>query len=191
MTRKIVLLTLAFVVLPGMAQRVRVDYDHGCNFSRYKTYRWETLQNVQSPDLGFPNQLMQERIASFVEEALAAKGVKQVQTGADLLAGYDMRITALPQFTTFGNTWGPGWGWDGWGGPGCCGWGSGWNSSFSTTTTQTIWTGTLVVNLVDAGRNRLVFQGESTDMISSKPEKNAKRFHKGICEMFERYPPRK
>ena len=192
MSRIMVLFTLASAVSLCMAQRVRVDYDHGCSFSRYKTYRWE-VQKMQSPDLHFPNQLMQERILGFLEEALAAKGLTHVRTGGDLLVGYDMRITAQPQFNTFGSTWGPSWGWDGWGwgGPGCCGWGGGWSSGFTTTTTQTIFAGTLVVSLVDASRNQLVFQGESTDTISSKPEKNIKRFRKGICEMFERYPPRK
>jgi hypothetical protein len=45
--------------------------------------------------------------------------------------------------------------------------------------------------MTDARQKLLVFQGVSTDTISSKAEKNTKRLQKGICEMFEKYPPRK
>ena len=93
MSRIMVLLALASAASPGVAQKVRVDYDHGCDFSRYKTYRWVELQRAQSPDVQFPNQLMQERIVGFVEEALAAKQFTRVETGGDLLVGYAMKVT--------------------------------------------------------------------------------------------------
>jgi hypothetical protein len=183
MSRIMVLLTLASVVSPGVAQKVRVDYDHACNFSLYKTYRWVKLQQVQFSDVQFPNQLMHERIVGFVEEALAAKRFTRVETGGDLLVGYDMKVDSEPQFTTYAT--GPAWGWSGWG------WGGGWDSAFSTTTTQTILTGALVVSMTDSRQKQLVFQGVSTDTISSKAEKNTKRLQKGIDKIFEKYPPKK
>ena len=193
MSRTMMLFALASAVSTGVAQKVRVDYDHGCDYSHYKTYRWVGLQRVSSSDVQFPNQLMQQRIVSFVEEALAAKRFTRVETGGDLLVNYDLKVTAEPQLTTFTNATGSfagwdGWGWGGlgWGGLGCCGWGSG----FSTTTTQTYWRGTLVVSLTDSHQKQLVFQGVSTDMISSRAGKNTKRLQKGIQEMFEKYPPK-
>lgn len=188
MSRILLLLTLASVASPGVAQKVRVDYDHACNFSRYKTYRWVDLQHTQFPDMPFANQLMQERIVGFVEEALAAKRFTRVETGADLVVSYDMRVTAQPQFTTYTDATGPGWGLGGWG---CCGWGAGWYSGFSTTTTQNVLLGTLVVSMTDSRQKQLVFQGVSTDAVSSKAEKNAKRLQRGVNEMFEKYPPKK
>ncbi len=182
-----VLLALASAVFPSVAQKVRVDYDHGGNFSRYKTYRWVELQQTQFPDAEFPNQLMRERIQRFVAEALAAKQLKRVETGGDLLVGYDMNVTAQPLFVTFTDVAGPGWSDWNWG-AGCCGWGGGWSSGFSTTTTQTVLIGTLTVSMTDARQKQLVFQGVSTDTISSKAAKNTKRLQKGICKMFEKYP---
>jgi Domain of unknown function (DUF4136) len=194
MSRTMMLLALASAVSPGIAQKVRVDYDHGCDYSHYKTFRWVGLQKVLSPDVQFPNQLMQQRIASFVGEALAAKHFTRVETGGDLLVSYDLKVTAEPQLlTAFTDAASPvgawnGWGWGGWGwgGWGCCGWGSG----FSTTTVQTFWKGTLVVSLTDSHQKQLIFQGVSTDAISSRAWKNTKRLQKGIQEMFEKYPPR-
>jgi hypothetical protein len=192
MSRTMMLLALASAVSPGVAQKVRVDYDHGCDYSHYKTYRWVGSQTASS-DGQFPNQLMQQRIVRFVEEALAAKRFTRVETGGDILVNYDLKVTAEPQLTTFTNAAGPvggwdGWGWGawGWGGLGCCGWGSG----FSTTTAQTFWKGTLVISLTDSHHKQLIFQGVSTDMISSRAGKNTKRLQKGIQEMFEKYPPR-
>ena len=192
MSRTMMLLALASAVSPGVAEKVRVDYDHGSDYSHYKTYRWVGLQKVSSSDAQFPNQLMRQRIVSFVEEALAARRFTRVETGGDLLVNYDLNVTAEPELTTFTNTAGSfggwdGWGWGGWGwGGGCCGWGSG----VSTTTAQTYWKGTLVVSLTDSHRKQLIFQGVSSDMISSRAWKNTKRLQKGIQEMFEKYPPK-
>jgi hypothetical protein len=168
-----VLLALGGVALPGFASQVRVDFDHGVHFSGYKTYSWAP---DPAQDVLFPNQIMRERIACDIEEALAAKGLKRVASGGDLLVKYGVAVKEVPQFTTFYN--GPGWGW---------GWG--WSGGLSTTTVQTIYEGTLVLNMVDAHRKQLVFEGTSTQTISSKPEKNTRKLAKAVNEIFEKYPP--
>ena len=58
----------------------------------------------------FPNQLMQERVASYIEEALAARGFKRVPSGGDLLISYRINVTQEPVYTTFSDGFGPGWG---------------------------------------------------------------------------------
>jgi len=50
-------------------------------------------------------------------------------------------------------------------------------------------TGTLVVNMTDSRQRQLVFQGTSTDSLSSRAEKNTRRLQRGICKMFAWYPP--
>jgi hypothetical protein len=159
---------------PGFAHRIRVDFDHGIHFSRYKTYRWVDSVGPPVQGLIFPNQLIQERIAGLIEEAMAARGFKRVPTGGDLLISYGIQVTEHPQFTTFYDGAGPGWGW---------------GSGFSTTTVQTIYEGTLVLDMVDANQKKLVFQGTSTQTISSRPERNTRRLAKAVNQIFEKYPP--
>jgi hypothetical protein len=171
MKRVVALLAVACSVSPAIAQRVRVDYDHGASFSRYKTYSWAQLSEPQSPVGQFPNQLMHDRIVRFVEEALAAKGLKRVEKGGNLQVGYQMDVTEQLQYNTVGS----GWGWDG---------------GFSTTTTQTILTGTLIINMMDSREKQLIFQGISTETISSRPERNTRRLQKAVNKIFEKYPPR-
>src|SRR5271154_881849 len=97
----VLILTLASAsVVPAAAQGVHVDYDHGCSFSRYKTYGWEQPQRQHSSPSLFPNQLMQERIVRFVEEALAAKGLTRTDAGADVLVSYQVKVIEEPQYTT-------------------------------------------------------------------------------------------
>jgi len=172
MSRIMVLLALMCAVLPVGAQKARVDFDHGRRFSRYRTYRWAQLPDEESSDALFPNQLMRERIVRFIEEALAAKGFKRVESGGDLLVSYRFKVTEEPMYTTVGD----GWGW-------------GWGSGISTTTTEIIYQGTLVVDMNDAHQNQLIFQGVSTQIISSKPAKNTKKLAKAVDEIFEKYPP--
>jgi len=177
MNRITALLALACAVSSSFAQKVRVDYDHGANFSHYKTYRWAQLPEARPAEAQFPNQLMQERIVAFVEEALAAKRFTRVETGGDLLVGYQMKVTEQPQFTTYTDGIGPGWGW-------------GWSNGISTTTTQTILIGNLSIDMVDPRQKQLVFQGVWNETISSKPWKNTKKLAKAINKMFEKYPPK-
>ncbi len=185
MKRTIVLWAMLFAVSPGFAYKTRVDFDHGTHFSSYRTYSWADSTGASQAAL-FPNQLMQERVASYIEEALAARGFKRVPTGGQLLISYRINVTQEPVFTTFSNGFGPGWGWDaGWG------WGSGWGSGFSTTTVQSYYEGTLVIDMVDANQQKLVFQGSSSQDISSKPAKNTKRLCKSVNEIFEKYPPQR
>lgn len=172
MNRLVMIFLAVYSVLPAAAQRAHVDFDHAGDFSHYQTYRW-----AGPPNLGPFNQLMQERVVGFVEEALAARRLKRVDTGGDLLVSCRMDVRQEEVFTTFSN--GFGFGWD-----------AGWGSSISTTTAQPWLLGTLTIDLVDARRQQLVFQGVSTASISSRPERNTKRYAKVVNRIFEKYPPR-
>jgi hypothetical protein len=168
--RVLAIFGLACAISPMPAQKAHVDFDHACDFSRYQTYRWAAPPNADSL-----NQLMQLRVVSFVEEALAARRLRRVETGGDLLVNFQMDVHEEKVFTTIADS--NGWGW-------------GWGSTFATTTAQTITLGTLTVDVVDSHRNRLVFEGVSTTPVSSKPAHNTKRLAKAVNEIFEKYPPR-
>jgi hypothetical protein len=170
MRRLLVILLLACAISRVDAQKVHVDFDHACDFSRYQTYEW-----APSPKVDFLNQLMQSRLIGFIDEALAAKRLRRVETGGDLLVNFQMNARQENIYTTLTN----GFGWD---------WG--WGSEIATTTEQVITLGTLTVDVVDSHGSRLVFEGLSTAPISSKPAHNTKRLAKAVSEIFEKYPPR-
>lgn len=170
MSRSKLLLLMALFVITAEAQRAHIDYDHACDFSGYKTYRW--AGEAQEQPL---NQLMMRRLTDFVEEAMGARRLKRVETGGDLILQYHVSLAQQEQYTTYADAIGPGWGW---------------GSAFSTTVVNPILLSTLILDVVDAKQNRLIFQGVSTMTVSSRPEKNTKRLAKAVNEIFEKYPPR-
>lgn len=176
-----IMLLGALTAISSFAHVVRVDFDHATHFSSYKTYSWVAGPGNESANAVFPNRLMEQRIVSFVDAALACRGLKRVATGGDLQVSYHMIVTEQPQFVTFTDGPGPGWGW-GWG------W-SGWGGGYSTTTVQTFYEGTLVVDIADAKRNKLVFQGTSTQAVSSRANKNTEKLAKAVNKIMASYPP--
>ncbi len=172
MKRLVLVFAFACAVWPASAQKAHVDFDHACDFSHYRTYRWAGL-----PELDSLNQLMQERVMGFVEEALAAKHLRRVETGGDLLVSMRMNVREQQVLTTFTDT--TGFAWD-----------FGWGSAVSTTSAQLIQVGTLTIDVVDSHQKQLVFEGVSTASISSKPAHNTKKLAKAVNGIFERYPPR-
>ncbi len=167
----LLLLTLASGLC--LAQKVEVDYDHGANFANFKTYSW-----APSAAGAQVNQLMEQRIVSAVDEELAKKGLRRVESGGDVTVSYQAAVRQETQLTTYNTGYGPGWGW---------GWGA---SGISTTNATKIPVGTLVIDLTDPTARQLVFRAYATDTLSDKPEKNAKKLKKAIDKMFEKYPPK-
>jgi len=70
------------------AQQVQFDYDRSANFSAYRTYQWVDYQRVAVGD-----QLLDQDIKRAVDGQLAGKGLRRVESGGDLLVGYQTRIS--------------------------------------------------------------------------------------------------
>ena len=81
----------------------------------------------------------------------------------------------------YNNSWGFGaWGW------GAPGWGWGWNMQPNVSTrTQ----GVLFVDLIDANKKELVWQGQGTGYLSSNMEKKEQRIKEFVAKIMEKYPP--
>lgn len=167
---------ILFATTFAFAHKVRVDYDHSVNFSKYKTFTWAEKPQTENP-------LMDDRIVSAVNAQLSARGLEPSTTGADLSVRATSSIQEKQTVSTFydgwgwGPGWGSGWGW-GWGGPG-----------WATTYVDTYLEGTIVVNLIDTASEKAIWRGVSTGSVADKPDKAARKNAKLIAEMFESYPP--
>jgi hypothetical protein len=121
---------------------------------------------------------MDQRIVSSIEEAMAARGLKHVAKGGDLRVNFHIAVSEQAQYISWSDGF-PGWGY----------WGWGWGGGFTTTTVIPYYEGTLVINMVDANHNQLVFQGASTQTVSSRPSRNSRKLAKAVNEVFEKFPP--
>ena len=166
---------IAFLCLSvaAVAQDVQFDYDRSANFSSYKTYQWIDYKPVPPGD-----QLLDQDIKRAVDEQLAGKGLRRVETGGDLVVGYQAGISQEKEFNSLG-----GGGWGGWGGP--FGWGN------TRVTTSTIDIGKLVIGLFDPSNKQLVWRGTASKTlnISKDPNKNYQTLEKAMAKLFRNYPP--
>jgi len=160
----------------AFAQDVQFDYDRSANFGAYKTYNWIDYRRVEPGD-----QLLDQDIKRAVDAQLAGKGLRRVESGGDLVVGYQAGISQEKEFDSLGTG-----GWGGWGGP--FGWGN-WGNTRVTTSTIDI--GKLTIGLFDPATKQLVWRGAASKTlnISKDPDKNYRNLEKAMARLFRNYPP--
>jgi hypothetical protein len=172
--RLLTLTPLVLLSVPAFAQDVQFDYDRSANFSAYKTYNWIDYKPVAPGD-----QLLDQDIKRAVDEQLAGKGLRRVESGGDLVVGYQAGVTQEKEFDANGmGGWGP------WLGP----FGSG---NGGRVTTSTIEVGKLTIGLFDPAAKQLVWRGAASKTlnISKDPDKNYRNLEKAMAKLFKNYPP--
>lgn len=172
--KAIILSLFVFTGAAVFAQDVQFDYDRSANFGGYKTYQWVDYMPVQVAD-----QLLDRDIKRAVDAQLAGKGLRRVESGGDLLVGYQTAVSQEKQFDSLGGWGGPGW----WGGP--------WGGGSTHVTTSTIDIGKLVVGLFDPATKQLVWRGAASKTlnISKDADKNYRNLEKALAKLFKNYPP--
>src|ERR1700730_12059172 len=90
-------LVIMFLGVAAFAQEVQFDYNHSANFNAYKTYQWIDYKPVEIGD-----ELMDQDIKGAVDEQFAGKGLRRVESGADLLVGYQTGISQEKAFDSIG-----------------------------------------------------------------------------------------
>jgi len=166
---------LLFATSSVLAQKVNVDWDKATNFTGYKSYIWAKGTPAQNPMMG-------DRIVKDVDAALAAKGLRKVDTveAADLVVLYHAARDTETQLNTIDTgMYGPGWGRWGYGGMG----------GSSTTYVDKIQVGQLVVDIGDVKTKKYIWRGTANATIPSKPEKGSQLIEKAVTKMFKKFPP--
>jgi hypothetical protein len=140
------------------------------------------------------DQLTDQQLKSAVDAELSKKGLTKTDSDeADLYVGYQVSLGEEKQFTTFdsGGAWGPGPGWGAGRGMGMGMGGMGMGGGMSTTTSSTIPTGQLDLDMYDHADKKLVWRGTASKAIDTKakPEKRQKNLQKGAAKPLKNYPP--
>ncbi|CAH8285334.1 uncharacterized protein DUF4136 [Mariniflexile fucanivorans] len=171
-------LALLLVVSSCTTVRVASDYDKNASFSTYKTFAFfkTGIDKAEISDLD------KRRILRAIEAELLAKGFTK-SDNPDLLVS--LFTKSNQRVDVYNNSWGyGGWGWGGYGGFGP-GWGWGWNQPNVSTSTE----GTLYIDLIDANKKELVWQGMGTGYLTQKMEKKEERIREFVTKIMEKYPP--
>ena len=170
------LLALAIAALGACSTlTTSTDYDKTADFTKFKTYQWKDTDPGQ-------NAILEKRIKEAVDSALSSKGLRRVEDGGDLTVVPHVRLSKETQINTYNTGWGYG-GWYGYGGYG--------GGGMTTSKVEEIPVGTLIVDLVDAGKKAMVWRGTASDTLnpSNSPEEKEKNLNNAVQKMFEGYPP--
>ncbi|MFL1013138.1 DUF4136 domain-containing protein [Flavisericum labens] len=179
--KTIPLLALLIVISSCSSIRVAADYDRKATFTDYKTFAFfkTGIDKAEISDLD------KRRILRAIEAELLTKGFTK-SDDPDLLVS--LFTKSQQRVDVYNNAWGYGaWGWGGWGpwggyGPG---WGWGWNQPSTSVSTQ----GTLYIDLIDADKKELVWQGMGTGYLSKNMDKKEERIKEFVSEIMQKYPP--
>lgn len=171
------LAALLLVPALAMAQKVSYDFSKSANFASFKTYAMKDGTKVGQ-------QLIDDRIASAIEAAMAAKGFTKAASNPDVFVVYHVAFDKEKDISTYSSGYAGGYGPYGWG----------WGGGMGTTTTQVrdILIGTLVIDMADAKANQLVWRGMGVKEVDTqaKPDKRDKSITNAVNKIFKNYPPK-
>lgn len=167
----LVLFLAAITLAAGsvLAQDVSTNYMPGTDFTKYKTYRWGSIEGG-----AHPNQIIDAEIKSAVDKQLAAKGLTKVDGDkSDLVVAYQTAVGQERQWNGYGMGGGVRWG------------------GMATATSQTISVGTIALDFYDPASKQLVWQGRATKTMdpSASQEKTQKNLDKAMEKLLKKYPP--
>jgi len=158
-----------------------VDWDTTRDFSGYRTFAWYELAppRGQSAAPEAPNAIVADRIHRAVTGVFGQRGFQPAAAGeADLLVTYG--IVLRPGVRVYQTGWGdPYWG--------CCGWG--WGPRWGHAWARTYVEGTLVVDVLDGSRRRLVWRGIAEGAFTS-PNPSQERVAEVVTRLMQSFPPR-
>ena len=158
---------------------VTTDFDHGVDFSRYRTFTLAggNLQVNGVPDNG--NTLVKDRIHNALRAALLAKGLTETDKAPDVFVGYlagARTRTEIEGMPPYAPEMGPYW-YGGWWGPGYTQW---WMRTYEE--------GTLVIDLVDRATRKLVWRAYARREVKAPVDEQ--KVLEIIEKAFKAYPPR-
>ena len=179
-----ILVILAVIAAPSMAQQVTIDYAHDFDFEPVKTFTF-----VAPTDQAAGNDLTDDRLESAIIRELTQSegGLKQVDSNPDLYITY--HVTSKDNTTFQTSSYGYGGYGAGWGGYGRYGYGAGYGIGSMDTTTRayTYTEGTLIIDAYDPTDKKLVWRGTGTVTLKSKPEKQAKQVDNILTKMGKQW----
>ncbi|OAZ02780.1 DUF4136 domain-containing protein [Flavobacterium succinicans] len=166
---------LAVVFLSSCSSiSVHSDYDKTVDYSTFKTYAFYKpgIDKVEISDLD------KKRILRAIDQQMAAKGFTKSET-PDLLINIFTKSREQVNVNQFNAGWGYGWGW---------GWNP-WMMGGNQTTVSTSTEGTLYIDLIDAKKKEMIWQGEGIGTLTKNTDKKDEVVAEFVGKILAQYPP--
>ncbi|GAB0156730.1 DUF4136 domain-containing protein [Chryseobacterium sp. Alg-005] len=152
--------------------QVRSDYAETANFNSYKTYK------LRIDDLKL-NDIDKDRVLNELSKQIQSKGLTSGEN-PDLIINVKANHKKVTDITTNSP-----YGMWGWGGP--FGWGVGMSRTWSSNYNE----GALIIDLIDARTNKLVWQGIGSGISVDSPRAKQRQIPEIVAEIMANYPPQR
>ncbi len=165
---------LLMLVASCSSVTVYSDYDKTVDFAPYKTYAYfkPGIDKVEISDLD------KRRILRAIDDQMLAKGFTK-SDNPDLLINIFTKSREQVDVNQFSAGWGYGWGW-------------GWNPYMmygNQTTVSTSTEGTLYIDLIDAKKKEMIWQGEGIGTLTRNIDKKDEKIAEFVAKILAQYPP--
>ena len=170
---------LALLASCSSQLKVTSDYDKSVDFSGYKTFALYPLQDKS----GAVSQLNQNRITEAVKKQMLAKGFTENDASPDVLVNVvaylkeKQEVTANTNYYGYGGYYRP------------YAWGGGMASGTTTYSTYNYHDGTLMIDVVDAAKKQLVWQGVGNKEIDKPTKDPDERINAAVTKIMAAFPP--
>lgn len=161
--------------------KVTTDYDHSANFGEYRTFAVYDLRAQE----GQVNQLNVDRVTKAIRNEMLAKGFTEsdnpdLKVNAVSILKNKTSVSSNTDFYGYGGMYRP---YGYWGGGAMMG---GANTTFNT---YDYVDGSLVIDIVSAKTQKLVWQGIGNAQIDSKPDNPEEFINGAITKILAGFPP--
>ncbi len=178
--------SLAAAVLIGAACSPSVqynsDYDPTADFSNITTYQWAQRTPTGDDDPRVYNDITMRKIRHATDLALRDIGMHEVGQNPDVYVAWHGAINGKMSLQTVSTNYGYGWGW----------YGPGYGGMGSSTTYVNEWDeGTLIIDIIDAQRDELMWRGSAQAELSKNqdPQKGQEKLNAIVVKILEPFPP--
>jgi hypothetical protein len=179
-TSSVALLALGVAFTTAQAAKPQIQWNKDYDFGSVETFQW---QDTDSP-LETSNPFLHTKVIDDIEAQLRDAGLRKVDQEADVYVTYHTSVEQNVRLDS--DSFGYGFG--GYAGPGWGAWGYGYNGPISTTTNVVTYdTSTLIVDIVDADQNELVWRGSYARVFSEDAEKAEKQVEAALEAMAKRW----
>ncbi|MFM2367881.1 MAG: hypothetical protein RL619_177 [Bacteroidota bacterium] len=171
---KLLPVLLLLIVASCSTIKVYSDYDKNADFNQYKTYAFHKrgIDRLQISELD------KKRILHAIDNELSKKGMTKSET-PDLLINILTKEREQVDVTQYNSGWGYGWRY-------------GWNPYFwgGRTYVSTSTEGTLYIDLIDAKKKELIWEGEGIGYLTENRNEKEKQINEFVAKILEQFPPK-
>jgi hypothetical protein len=173
------LIAVTFLAQACASIAVEYDFDPAANFAAYSTYDWMPAES-RRVDLRARDPMVEKWIRDAIEVVMRAKGFQKAgPEGPDIRIAYLLVLEDGVDSQTIYQRSDPDWRYRTYG------------PATTTTRSQLLTTGTLVIDVFDAGRKELVWRGAAQGEVRElqDPDKREARVSEAVNGILAGFPP--